>query len=186
MIKRKRLNRDLWTFDRYPYFQMRVDMEEFHGLVCMIKLLGGVAHINGGKVQYWDRPKAGKVAICGEGMIWLQLIPDGKNHVLTAMYLPDHSVSIWYADVSGSLEYDSDGVAVFTDLYLDVTFTPRGDVSVDDRDELDQALQRGELTKEQYDSVLKESEFILEAYCKDIAKTEAVCNKILSYVLEEM
>ncbi len=119
-------------------------------------------------------------------MTWLQLIPDGKSHVLTAKYLPNHSVSIWYADVIENMEYDADGVAVFIDKYLDVTFTPQGDVSLDDRDELNEALQSGDITKEQYDSALKEGDYIIDAYCTDIAKTEAICNKILFYVLEKI
>jgi len=185
-LKRKRLDRDIWTFDKYPYYQMHVDMDCFHGLVCLIQLKGGVAGINNGAYQYWNRPKAGKVAICGKGMTWLQLIPDGKSHVLTAKYLPNHTVSIWYTDIIENIEFDPDGVAVFIDKYLDVTFTPQGDVSVDDYDELDEALLSGDITKEQFDSALKEGNWILDAYCTDIAKTEAICNKILFYVLEKI
>ena len=181
-MKRKRLDRDIWTFNHYPYYQLRVDMEEFHGLVCLIQLLGGVAHVDDGQYQYWERPKAGKIAICGEGMTWLQLIPDGKSHVLTAKYLPNGKVSVWYADIIENIEYDSDGVAVFIDKYLDVIFTPQGDVGIDDRDELDNAYQSGEITKEQYDSAICEGDLIIEELCSDIAQTEALCTKVLSYV----
>ena len=43
-MKRKRLDRDRktgWGFEEHPYYQMRVDIEEFHGLVCLVKLIGG-------------------------------------------------------------------------------------------------------------------------------------------------
>lgn len=186
ILKRKRLDRDLWTFDKYPYYQLRVDMEDFHGLICLIQLMGGVAHVNEGQYQYWDRPKAGKVAICGKGMTWLQLIPDGKSHVLTAKYLPNNTISIWYADIIENIEYDPDGVAVFIDKYLDVTFTPQGDVSIDDRDELDEAFQSGELSEEQYAMALEEGDAVVEEYCSDIAKTESICNKVLSFVCEKI
>lgn len=185
-MKRKRLNRDICTFDKYPYYQLRVDMEDFHGLVCFIQLKGGVAHINGGQYQYWDRPKAGKVAICGKGMIWMQLIPDDKSHVLTVKYLPDNTVSIWYADIVENIEYDPDGVAVFVDKYLDVTFTPQGDVSIDDRDELDAAFQSGELSEQQYAAAIEEGDAVVKEYCSDLAKTESICYKILFYVLEKI
>lgn len=185
-MKRKRLDRDIWTFDRYPYYQMRVDMEDFHGLVGLIQLMGGVAHIDNGEYQYWDRPKAGKVAICGKGMTWLQLIPDGKSHVLTVKYLPDNTVSIWYADIIENIEYDPDGVAVFIDKYLDVTFTPQGDVSIDDRDELDAAYKSGELLKKQYTSALEEGDTVIKDYCSDIEKTENICNKVLAFVNEKI
>lgn len=185
-MKRKRLDRDLWTFDRYPYYQLRVDMDDFHGLVCLIQLMGGVAHIDDGQYQYWDRPKAGKVAVCGKGMTWLQLIPDEKSHVLTVKYLPDDIVSIWYADIIENIEYDPDGVAVFIDKYLDVTFTPQGDVSIDDRDELDEAFQSGELSEEQYAAAIKEGDIIVKEYCSDIKKTNLLCDKLLSLVMNRI
>ncbi|MFA7674425.1 MAG: DUF402 domain-containing protein [Clostridia bacterium] len=161
-------------------------MEDFHGLVCLIKLMGGVAHINNGQYQYWDQPKAGKVAICGKGMTWLQLIPDGKSHILTAYYLPDNTISLWYTDIIENIEYDPDGVAVFFDKYLDVIFTPQGDVGIDDRDELDAAFRSGEISEEQYTAALEEGDAVIEEYCSDTAKTENICNKVLAFVCEKI
>jgi predicted RNA-binding protein associated with RNAse of E/G family len=176
---------------------MRVDINEFNGLVCLIQLMGTgwydiqkFKYMTIGKCdiqyQYWEFPKAGKSAICGKGMKWLQLIPDGKKHVITAKYLPDNSISVWYVDIIENIEYDTDGVAVFIDKYLDVSFTPQGDVGIADRNELDEAYNSGELSKEQYDAVLKECDLIIDELCSDIVKTESVCNKILSYVNEKI
>ena len=145
IMKRKRLDRDIWWVHNqveFPrYYQMRVEIEEFHGLVCLLQLI------------------------------------DGEYH---------YSVSIWYTDVIENIEYDSDGVAVFIDKYLDVVFTPQGDVVIDDRDELDAALQSGDISKEQYDSALKESNVIVEEYCSDIIKTELLCYKILNNIYEKI
>jgi len=63
-----------------------------------------------------------------------------------------------------------------------VIFTPRGDVKVDDRDELDVAFQSGTISKEQYDSALRECDLVVEKYCTDIAKTELLCTKIFSHI----
>lgn len=178
-MKRKRLDRDLWwEYNKYKsphYYQMRVDIEQFHGLVCLIQLIDGEYH-------YWDMPIAGKTAVIGKGMTWLQLIPDGKKRVITAMYLPDNSVSIWYVDVIENIEYDKDGVAIFIDKYIDVIFTPQGDVKIDDRDELDEAFQIGDISKDQYDSALIECDMIITELCSDVVKTEFMCSKILYYV----
>jgi len=182
-MKRKRLDRDLWwDFNKVKsplYYQHRVDIDGFHGLVCLLQLIDG-------QPFYWDLPIAGRIPVIGKGMTWLQLIPDGKRHVLTAKYLPNNSISIWYTDIIEDIEYDSDGVAIFVDKYLDVVFTPQGDIIVDDRDELDEAFQTGELSKQQYELALKECDLILEEYCTDIAKTEIFCNKILSHVNEKI
>ena len=180
-MKHKRLDRAApqgWGFEGHPYYQMRVDIEDFNGLVCLIKL-------SYGEFCYWDIQKAGKVAVCGKGMTWLQLIPDGKKRVVTAKYLPDNRVSLWYVDIIEGIEYDTDGVAVFIDKYLDVVFIPQGDMGIDDRHELDEAFQSGELSQEQYDAALRECDDIIAELCTDIEsikRTEILCDRILAYV----
>lgn len=181
-MKRKRFDRDIWHFGDSPYYQMRVDIEGFHGLVCLIKLQYGNIKFDNGKTQYWDRPKAGKVAVCGKGMSWLQLIPDGREHTLTVKYLPDKTMSICYVDIVERVEYDPDGVAVFIDKYLDVDFTPQGDVSIYDRNELDEAYDSGELSDGQYNAALRECDKIIAEYCSDITKSIALFDNILAIV----
>ena len=184
-MKHKRLNRDQWGFMYYPYYQMRIDHELFHGLACLIRFTDG-------EKNYWATPKAGRIQVTGEGMTWLELIPDDTRRVITAMYFPDgthgperqnypltaseeYQPSIWYVDIIEGTEYDEDGIAAFIDKYLDVIITPEGDVKVDDRDELDAAYASGELTKEQYDAALAEGEDILKAYGGDIRGLDVWC-----------
>ena len=184
-MKHKRLNRDQWGFMYYPYYQMRIDHELFHGLACLIRFTDG-------EKNYWATPKAGRIQVTGEGMTWLELIPDDTRRVITVMYFPDgthgperqnypltaseeYQPSIWYVDIIEGTGYDEDGIAAFIDKYLDVIITPEGDVKVDDRDELDAAYASGELTKEQYDAALAEGEDILKAYGDDIRELDAWC-----------
>ena len=191
-MKYKRLNRDGWGFQYYPYYQMRIDDEPSHGSACLIRLTDGEAN-------YWETPKAGRIQVTGTGMTWLELIPDGTNRVITVIYFPEgthdkdrlhypvpmnkaYQPSIWYVDVTEGLEYDEDGIAVFIDKYLDVIFTPEGDVKVDDRDELDAAYESGELSKEQYDAALMEGEKILKDLCSDISQTDQWCANIRQIV----
>lgn len=187
-MKKKRLNRDGWGFQYFPYYQMRIDDEKFHGLVCLIKIVEG-------ENQYWEMPNAGRVAVCGQGMTWLQLIPDGMKRVITVKYFPNGNVdvervnypswakdelcpSIWYVDVIENIEYDKEGIAVYVDKYLDVIFSPEGDIKVDDRDELDNAYESGELSKAQYEEALAEGDAVLKELCRDISATAKWCAKI--------
>ena len=184
-MNHKRLNRDQWGFQYYPYYQMRIDHELFHGTACLIRLTDG-------EKNYWETPKAGRIQVTGEGMTWLELIPDDTRRVITTMYFPDgthdperkhypvtaderYQPSIWYIDITEGTEFDEDGIAVFIDKYLDVIITPEGEVKVDDRDELDAAYASGELSKEQYDAALAEGEAILQAYGGDIRGLDALC-----------
>jgi len=178
-MKRKRLDRDAWGFQYFPYYQMQVETEHFKGLAALIC-------ITSGEYQYWDYPKAGKTKICGEGMTWLQMIPEGREHMVTAMYLPNGRISTWYVDMLDGVEYDRDGIAVYVDKYLDVIFTPQGDVLVDDRDELDAAYASGELSKEQYENAIAEGEAVLAEYCKDPEQTERYSNEVLAAVKQKI
>ena len=171
-MKRKRLTREGWGFQRFPYYQMRIDNDDFHGLVGLIRLTSG-------HNCYWHMPRAGKVAVCGEGMTWLQLIPDGAHHVLTAKISPRDRINVWYADVIDRIEYDEDGVAAFVDMYLDVIFSPRGDLKVDDQDELDAALQAGDITEAQHELAIAEGERIRRRWCDDLTATKRLCAALL-------
>ena len=187
-MKRKRLNRDQWGFSHFPYYQLRMDNDDFHGTVCIIQ-------ITGGDYAYWEMPKAGRIAVRGEGMTWMELIPDGQKRVITVKYFPDwkhdperinypsfvnrqYQVSVWYVDVTDGVSTDEDGVLAYTDKYLDVIFSPEGDITVDDRDELDDALAAGNITDQQYKEALKECDTILKDLTEDIPGTEARCARI--------
>lgn len=188
-MKIKRLDRPDWGFQYYPYYQMHIDFEDFNGLI-------GLIIFTDGKRQYWTMPKAGKFPVCGEDMIWLQMIPDGGKRAVTAHYVHkkgtsdgsefSYTVVGWYADVIEKSFFDTDGVAAFVDKYLDVIFTPQGDVVTDDMDELETAFQNGELTAEQFDAAKTEGDFIIRDLCSDLKKTEEFCNRLLGYVLKKI
>ena len=191
-MNKKRLNRDKWGFQYYPYYQMRIDHELFHGMVCLIRFTDG-------EKNYWEAPKAGRIQVTGEGMTWMEMIPDDNQRMITTMYFPDgthdperknypvtanekYQPSVWYIDIIEGTEQDDDGIAVFIDKYLDVILTPEGDVKVDDRDELDAAYASGDLTKAQYDAALTEGEAILRAYGDDIRGLDAWCAAVRQLV----
>lgn len=185
-MKRKRLDRDGWGFQGFPYYQMRVELPQFHGLASVIRILSG-------DECCWEMPKAGRIPVCGEGMTWLQLVPDDAHRVITVKYRrsrwpgkPVGGVSVWYADVIDHIEYDPDGVAVFVDQYLDVIFSPQGDVHVDDREELDRAYASGELTDMQYRRAIAEGESIVRELCTDVRATEKWCGEILRHVFSRL
>ena len=187
-MKHKRLNRDQWGFQYYPYYQMRIDHELFHGLACLIRNTDG----EDGERNYWKTPGGERLQVTGGGMTWLELVPDGTHRVVTAIYYPDgthdperklypvpasekYRPSVWYIDITEETGFDEDGVAAFTDKYLDVILFPEGGFKVDDRDELDAAYASGELSKAQYDAALAECEAIIREYCRDVRKTDAWC-----------
>lgn len=53
------------------------------------------------------------------------------------------------------------GIPYEDDLYLDVIVTPKGEIILLDEDELKEALDRRELTKEEYENAYKEAEKLM-------------------------
>lgn len=189
-MTKKRLDRDKkWFFQEFPYYHMRMDIEDFHGLVSVIELTEG-------DYFFWEMPKAGKTPVCGKGMRWLQLIPDHQHRAITAKFLPSShtvlgvkyskSVSVWYVDVIDDWGYDEDQVAYFMDQYLDVIFDIEGDVVIDDRDELDAAYQSGVLSEEQYQRAIAEGNAIVSDLCQDIGKTQLWCENIMKIAIKRI
>ncbi|MBR4205130.1 MAG: DUF402 domain-containing protein [Clostridia bacterium] len=200
-MKRKRLDRDTWGFFRFPYYQTELNGADFKGLACLIELAGEGD-------TYWNFEKAGPTAVTGKGMVWLQLAPAGTERLITVMFVPapgnpapggsapddpmggdcaEHPpfrVSAWYVDVIERIEYDEDGVAAYVDKYLDVIATPAGDLFVDDRDELDDALAAGDVTREQYDGALLEADRILAEWFSDVEETECRSLGLLKEALD--
>lgn len=177
-MTKKRLTRELkWGFQYFPYHQLWMENDIYTGWVA-------INYLTDGAYYYWDFLKAGKVPVAGKGMCWLTLIPDGQSRSITAKFTKNRRVSVWYVDVIDEVKIDEDGVVAFMDKYLDVKFTPSGDVIVDDRDELDAAFHSGELSREQYEKALLEGENIINELCADIAGTEKWCFDILQMAEE--
>ena len=176
-MNKKRLTRELkWEFQYYPYYQMHIDCDIFHGWAALNELTDG-------DYLYWDYfEKAGKVPVAGKGMCWLTLIPDGKKQSVTAMFTENGEISAWYIDVIYSLLKDEDGVLAFMDQYLDVLLTTKGDVLIDDKDELDAAYRLGEFTEDEYNAALIEGNTIIDEWGKDIQKSEFICKEMLKHV----
>ena len=172
-MNKMRLTRDKkWFFQYFPYHQMYMDNELVKGWVA-------INYLTDGETRCWKYEKSGEVPVCGKGMIWLTIIPEDRSRCIGAYFLPNRRVSVWYIDVIEEVGVDEDGVVYYLDKYLDVILTPKGDVVVQDRDELDAAHEGGELSTAQYEAALREGELIVEELASDIGKTEEFCIKVL-------
>lgn len=177
-MTKKRLIRDVkWGFQYFPYYQMRIESDKFHGWAAFNELTDG-------EYLYWTFEKAGKVPVAGKGMCWLTLIPDGKRRSITAMFTKDGTISAWYVDVIYSVVMDEDGILAFMDQYLDVMLTTSGDIQIDDRDELDAAFRAGEFSKEEYEEALLEAQRIVDEMSGNLVETELLHREILQRVKE--
>lgn len=188
MIKRKRLDRDAWTdITRKRYLQLETlspdFFPEFRGIAAVL-------HIDEVRRESrWKYPD-GYVVVCGAGVSWVELLPYDRNYALTAMFGRDGRVSEWYCDLTAGHDFDPDGVAVFLDCYLDLIVRPPcaalpdGDRKEDDRDELEEAYARGEITEAQYRGTLREMDRIKKDLFSDLKRLEEICAAFLRYLTD--
>ena len=103
-------------------------------------------------IRYGDR----SVTIADGGYTWVQVAPEGAYYWITAMFDGDGRPVEIYVDLTDGNHTEEED-PWFDDLYLDYVFT--GDRVLElDRDELDEACARGEITRYQYERTLREGE----------------------------
>ena len=82
----------------------------------------------------------------------------------------EYNVKVSYIDMIDNQGIDEDGVPFFYDCYLDLVVYPDGYVKVDDRDELDEALENADINKEQYNRALDTADKLVKELLDDYDK----------------
>ena len=119
--------------------------------------------------QEW-KYKDETITVCDNGYKWLTIMPKDDYYCITVMMDSDYKIQVSYIDMIDSQGIDEDGVPFFFDCYLDLVVYPDGYVKEDDRDELDEALQNGDISKEQYDRALQTAEKLRQTFFRDYDK----------------
>ena len=77
-------------------------------------------------------------------------------------------IILWYIDMIAEQGMDADSIPYFDDLYLDLVVYPTGMIKVDDMDELEEALLRKDITKEQFNLAINTSNKLKNGLLSDI------------------
>ena len=96
--------------------------------------------------------------VCDNNYQWLTIMPKNDYYCLTVMMNENREMQVCYIDMIDEQGYDEEGVPYFYDLYLDFVVYPNGIVIEDDMDELQVALQKSDITQQQYEQALLTSE----------------------------
>lgn len=82
---------------------------------------------------------------------WLELYPeDNKNLAIRAGISDKDEIFDFFIDIAQNSSLTEYGVPYIDDLYLDITINPLGELNFEDEDELQDALDSNDITKEQY------------------------------------
>lgn len=144
MIKRKYGARTAWNrISERNYQELYLETDDFTGHVTRLEMIRVTDPLF---VQYTEQA----LQIAGDGYVWIQQFPAGKQHVITTMFNDQWQLVQTYIDIC--LRHGRDATGIFwDDLMLDLVLLPSGEYFVLDAEELETALTAGEITREDYD-----------------------------------
>ena len=143
-MKRKTGNRAGWPrIVKQQYTQQIIESDEFKGYVTLIKF-DEVLH------PLWSKFTDKPICLVENGSYMLQHYPFDCGYALTTFISPTKEITQWYFDIIDHVG-TMNGIPYFDDLYLDLIVVPTGKTIEKDIDEVEEALVKGDITKEQYD-----------------------------------
>ncbi len=99
---------------------------------------------------------------------------------LSAFYDNNNKIIEWYFDIAREIGKEN-GIPFEDDLYLDVVVKPDGTITLLDEDELKLALDKNEITNEEYNMAYSEANKLLSKLVGNKKKLESLTNKYLNY-----
>jgi predicted RNA-binding protein associated with RNAse of E/G family len=82
----------------------------------------------------------------------LMYLPVSEKWCLSAYYSPDDKLTFWYFDISRNNFVDERGMPCTDDVFLDLVIFPSGEKITLDEDELQEAFDKGIVSKEDVDN----------------------------------
>ena len=177
MMKRCRLSYDEWKC---------ITSKVMHGKRIKTEFLTG--YIGLIDVREVSEPQIWKfngqdIVVCDRGIKWLSILPENDWYCITAMMNENGEILLWYIDMIAAQGIDIDGVPYFDDLYLDLVVYPDGTIIVDDMDELEEALDKHDITQAQFDLAIETSNKLKEGILSDIASFIEFTNRCFKMFL---
>ena len=118
-------------------------------------------HIYKVTAPLWVKEGYGEICIADAGHTWVQVACQGQPYWLTAMFDGQDRFLQIYFDIARPPCFDDRDNPTFEDLYLDVVLTSDRQLVTMDREELDAALEKGDIDRETYDFALQACEKLL-------------------------
>ena len=141
----------------YDFVMKHIEIEKFKGYVSLIDIK---------KVKedwYVPRNDGSQVCILANNFKWVLFYPDIGNYAISALFDDKCEIVEWYIDVIKETGIEN-GIPFMIDLYLDLVITMDGEKYILDEDELEEALKKQDITKEEFNLAYKVLEYLLEKY----------------------
>ena len=116
--------------------------------------------------------------VCDKGIKWISILPEDKYYFITAMLDSDDEVIVWYIDMIAGQGVE-DKIPFFYDLYMDLIVYPDGTILTDDMDELVDALNKGEISKQLFQLAIDTKEELKNTLLADVSSFEKYTKELL-------
>ena len=126
-----------------------------------------------------------KICIKNKDYIWFEFYPNEKSYLLTIMFDDKLNIIQWYFDVSKFVECNN-CIPYQDDLYLDLVIKPTGEFKIFDEDELYEALQKKEITIDEFDYAYKILNQLMKKFANNYNYLLNLTNHILKMFEEEI
>jgi predicted RNA-binding protein associated with RNAse of E/G family len=178
MVRRKYLGRVPKKYVKSSAARViRVDEEDMCGYASLTRIhevhmpLIATFSADGGKTTE-------TVTIYDKDYSELNYLPDGENWQLSVLYDENDITVEWYFDITRENALDEEGRPYCDDLYLDAALMPDGRVIILDEDELQAALDSGEITREDFDLAYATMARIREAGIVEAGYMRRFCERM--------
>lgn len=160
-MKTWRADRQEWQpLMKRRFAMMRSDSREFSGYVSLLLLERMREPL---MVTTPDK----EVCIADDGYLWLQHFPAGARYIVTSIYNVQRELVRWSIPIVARHYLDEQGMLCYEDLYLIIDVSPSGEVHLLGVAELDQALQRDQITSVMYETAWREADHLMLAVEED-------------------
>ncbi len=157
---------------------------EFQGMNGVVSLIEIKKVTEPLTIHYENRD----ILIADVGYTWLQLAFKDKFFWATAMFNEKGEFLEIYFDITGGNFFEDMTNPTFEDMYLDLALFKDGSIHVLDRDELDEAMETGVISKEQHTHAVETGEWLyafLEENKKELVRFCACWRKKLLTAAEK-
>ena len=121
-----------------------------------------------------------EIVLAGAGYKWLMYLPIGGFWCLSTYYTPENELIGWYFDISRKNFLDENGMPCTDDIFLDLAISADGEIATLDADELQEALDGGEITLQDYNYAYKIRDEIIDSHWNDVGFLAGLSGKLLS------
>ncbi|WP_202708818.1 DUF402 domain-containing protein [Sporosalibacterium faouarense] len=155
-MKRKLVDSSDWErLIKRRYKQKYIENNEFKGYVSIL-------YIDKIEEPLIVKFEGSTLQLANDGYIWVKYLPVDYNYAVIAMYDHEYNLIQWYFDIIKEHGVNEDGKLYFDDLFLDVVVLANGEVFLLDEDELEEALENGEITDGEYNLAYKEARKLID------------------------